>query len=144
MSISSNGMPAIPGSLAQPVILSLPLPAETPPHRHPPTAVTDQYWSQALANQPVVCVVTPQRHVLTADLLHVGKMLLPNAVYKDHSFGAQFIKSCERIQTEQTIAGSGGGFLVDSWRYHRPSSGSTSPYTYRTIPALRKCRMRSV
>ncbi|MBD5334028.1 MAG: TonB-dependent receptor [Bacteroides sp.] len=46
-----------------------------------------------------------------------------NADIKDHSFLAQFITSYTKNTNEGTIAGS-GGFLVDSWQYHRLMSGT--------------------
>lgn len=46
-----------------------------------------------------------------------------NADIKDHSFGAQFITSYNKNTSEGTIAGS-GGFLVDTWQYHRLMSGT--------------------
>lgn len=45
-----------------------------------------------------------------------------NADIKDHSFGAQFITSYSKNTDESTLAGA-GGFLTDSWQYHRLTSG---------------------
>ncbi len=60
-----------------------------------------------------------------------------NADIKDHSFGAQFITSYNKNTTEQTIAGS-GGFLIDTWQYHRLLSGNSSPYTYSDYARTQK------
>lgn len=48
-----------------------------------------------------------------------------NADIKDHSFGAQFITSYSKNTDEGTIAGS-GGFLTDTYQFHRLMSGTNA------------------
>ncbi len=60
-----------------------------------------------------------------------------NTTIKDHSFGGQFITSWTKDVTEQTIAG-GGGYMVDSWLYHRLASASGNEYIYSDYSQTQK------
>lgn len=98
-----------------------------------------QYWgSQANANQPSYASSPYAQKTHDNGWSYTWENILSyNADIKDHSFGAQFITSYNKNTNEQTIAGS-GGFLVDSWQYHRLLSGSTSPYTYSDYSRTQK------
>lgn len=98
-----------------------------------------QYWgSQANANQPSYASSPYAQKTHDNSWSYTWENILSyNADIKDHSFGAQFITSYNKNTNEQTIAGS-GGFLVDSWQFHRLLSGSTSPYTYSDYSRTQK------
>ncbi len=98
-----------------------------------------QYWgSQANANQPSYASSPYAQKTHNNSWAYTWENILSyNADIKDHSFGAQFITSYNKNTNEQTIAGS-GGFLVDSWQFHRLLSGSTSPYTFSDYARTQK------
>lgn len=98
-----------------------------------------QYWgSQANANQPSYASSPYAQKTHDNSWSYTWENILSyNADIKDHSFGAQFITSYNKNTSEQTIAGS-GGFLVDSWQFHRLLSGTTSPYTYSDYSRTQK------
>lgn len=98
-----------------------------------------QYWgSQANANQPSYASSPYAQKTHNNTWAYTWENILSyNADIKDHSFGAQFITSYNKNTTEQTIAGS-GGFLIDTWQYHRLLSGNSSPYTYSDYARTQK------
>jgi TonB-linked SusC/RagA family outer membrane protein len=60
-----------------------------------------------------------------------------NKTLGDHTFGGQLISSWTKTQTEETIAG-GGGYLVDSWQFHRLASASGNQYIYSDFTQTQK------
>ncbi|MDE6394344.1 MAG: SusC/RagA family protein, partial [Duncaniella sp.] len=89
-----------------------------------------QYWGkEANANQPSYGSSPYASKTHNNGWSYTWENILSyNADIKDHSFGAQFITSYNKNTNEMTNAGS-GGFLVDSWQYHRLMSGSSSIHT---------------
>ncbi|MDE5919227.1 MAG: TonB-dependent receptor, partial [Duncaniella sp.] len=98
-----------------------------------------QYWGkEANANQPSYGSSPYAQKTHNNNWAYTWENILSyNKDIKDHSFGAQVITSYNKNTTEQTIAGS-GGFLVDSWQFHRLMSGASSPYTYSDYARTQK------
>lgn len=94
------------------------------------TSRLGEYWGEeASANLPTYAGAPYARKTHDDSWSYTWENILSyNKTIKDHSFGAQFITSWTKDVDEQTIAGS-GGFLVDSWLFHRLASGAANQRT---------------
>ena len=100
---------------------------------------TGQYWGEyASANLPTYGSAPFAQKTHDDEWSYTWENILSyNKTIKDHTFGAQFITSWTKDVTEQTIAG-GGGYMVDSWQYHRLASASGNQYIYSDYAQTQK------
>ncbi len=100
---------------------------------------TGQYWGkEANANLPTYAAAPFAQKTNNDGWSYTWENVLSyNTTIKDHSFGGQFITSWTKDISEETIAG-GGGYMVDSWLFHRLASASGNQYIYSDYQQTQK------